>query len=64
MTKRSNAGRKALDPADRKTAEVRLRLPPGEYDRTHTRAARDCTSVPAVIRKALSRMLDEDDDEG
>jgi hypothetical protein len=57
-------GRKALAANGQPSTPVNVRLPPTDYDRTFTRAQRDGVSVPVVVRRALSKYLDDPDDDG
>ena len=43
------------------TTPVTIRVPSKEYDRACERATRDRVNVPDIIRRGLSRVLDEDD---
>lgn len=44
-------------------ARVHLSLPQKTYDRLHTIARRDGVSTPEVIRRSLSKLLPDDDDD-
>ena len=43
------------------TTPVCVKLPSAEFDRTCSRASRDRVSVPTIIRRALARLLDDDE---
>lgn len=59
---RHPGGRPPLATGDPSTP-VCVKLPSTDYDRACAAAQRRRTSVPALARKALSKMLDEDDEE-
>lgn len=54
-------GRPPLTPGDR-PARVQLLVPSADYDRAYERAQREGISVPQLLRRGLSRELDDDDE--
>jgi Arc/MetJ-type ribon-helix-helix transcriptional regulator len=48
--------------ADEPNTPVMVRLPDSTFDRVYELARRDRTSMPEVVRRALTRLLDDDDD--
>lgn len=53
-------GRPPLTPGDH-PARVQLLVPSADYDRAYDRAQRQGISVAALLRRGLSRELDDDD---
>jgi hypothetical protein len=45
------------------TTPVTIRVPSKEYDRVCERASRERVNVPDLIRRGLSRVLHEDEDD-
>lgn len=62
MTMRRRPGRPALVEGEESVPQT-VRLPASDYDRVDEIARRDRCSVPTVIRRAVSRLLDEADDD-
>lgn len=62
--KHNKGGRPPLTAGDT-PAKVNLTVPSQMYDRAHEVATRDRVSVPTVLRRAITRGLDrqEDDEE-
>jgi hypothetical protein len=59
----SKRGRPPLVPGDT-TTPVSVRVPTREYDRACERASRNGINVRELLRRGLSRVLDDDDDDG
>jgi hypothetical protein len=55
-------GRPPLTPGDR-PARVEVLVPSQQYDRAYQRAQRAGISIPALLRRGLSRELDDDRDD-
>jgi hypothetical protein len=55
-------GRPPLTPGDH-PARVQLLVPSADYDRAYERAQRQGISVPELLRRGLSRELDDDRDD-
>jgi len=50
-------GRPPVDPTDRLSASLQIRLPPQQFDRLYTLARRHELSMAEVTRRALRRVL-------
>lgn len=61
--KQNKGGRPPLTEGDT-PAKVNLTLPSRDYDRAHTIATKDRVTVPTVLRRAITKYLRDDDDEG
>lgn len=59
---RRAAGRPPLVAGER-SAPLTVRLPETVSDRLYDRARRDRLSVPSLIRRAVDRLLEEEDDD-
>jgi len=55
-------GRPALVEGDTSTP-VCVKVSTSDYDRASAKARQDGVTVPTVMRRALTRLLDDDDDE-
>jgi hypothetical protein len=62
MTMERRRGRPPLVDGDT-TTQVNLRVPSREYDRACHLALRARVSVSAVLRRGLTRVLEDDDDD-
>jgi hypothetical protein len=62
MSDQKRPGRKPLREGDT-TTPFTVRLPSRDFDRACQRAARERVEVRDLVRRGLSRLLDEDDDE-
>lgn len=61
-TKQPRRGRPALAEGEPSTS-VHVRLAPASYDRLFQRARREDVSIPALVRRTLDELLDDDDED-
>jgi hypothetical protein len=62
MSEPTKRGRPPLTPGDT-PARIEVLVPSTQYDRLYERAQRDGLSIPAIVRRGLTRELADRDDE-
>jgi hypothetical protein len=55
-------GRRPLVESEQLSSAVHVRLPAGTFDRAYRRARLDRVTMPDLLRRALDRLLLDDDD--
>ena len=62
-TSKPRRGRPSLSGDATPSQPLTVRLTERKFDRLFARASRDRTSLPAIVRRAVDRLLDDDHDD-